>query len=605
MNRFPFPPYRSGIPHWTERVVTYCAKVLPIVFDNSLSYYEFLGHLQVKLNEVIKALNSQNLVFVEFTHMIELELQNFEKYMEERQDNFEQQMQEEWQEFKTEMETAWNEFKTAMEQAWQEYKDEMDQAWADFKADMLQRFQTFQDTITAQQTAFEQHMQAVQQQFEDDMENRADTFEQTITDQQNAFEKNVETELEKWKDIAIRAILDTIRLELPGMISDVIGSDFLAPIITRQGFLKMISASNETATGDLDLTNEPISVYKNGQRVSRISTLADLASIQIEPGTAIVFTRIALFSEISSGRFKYRASDFPASGYTLSVGVYVTDASITTVFEDSKYSENTHIALDNGANGFVNVTLGRTAWQDVTATLQYVTIVFQADPATAAFTCDYSTGVELAKPPTADMVLEDQATGKRYTVEQAQGVTVDQQYDAQSANAQSGTAVAQALQTIPTVTVDQTFNDTSANAQSGAAIAGAWLKTYGTFRSTIPSATFQVKLNAAGSIIPPVGTLCLCEFSTSAIVSGDTYRLSAGILCCIGLKATNSENNVAYVDTNSHAFFSIPDSYYLNTSVTRCYLWIDEATGDFYITGAINSMPLNAVYIDVHPIRIR
>jgi hypothetical protein len=237
----------------------------------------------------------------------------------------------------------------------------------------------------------------------------------------------------------------------------------------------MISASNETATGYLDLTNEPISVYKNGQRVSGISTLADLASIQIEPGTAIVFTRIALFSEISSGRFQYRASDFPASGYSLSVGVYVTDASITTVFEDSKYSENTQVTIENGADGFVNVTLGRTAWQDVTATLQYVTIVFKADTGTPAFTCDYSTGVELAKPPTADMVLEDQATGKRYTVEQAQGATVDQQYNAQSANAQSGVAVAQALQTIPTVTVDQTYNSSSTNAQSGVAVAQALL----------------------------------------------------------------------------------------------------------------------------------
>lgn len=473
MNRFPFPPYRSGIPHWTERVVTYCAKVLPIVFDNSLSYYEFLGHLQVKLNEVIKALNSQNLVFVEFTHMIELELQNFETYMEERQDNFEQQMQEEWQQFKTEMETAWNDFKTAMEQAWQEYKDDMDQAWADFQADMLQRFQTFQETITAQQTAFETRMEAVQQQFKDDMENRADTFEQTITDQQNAFEQSVETELEEWKDIAIRAILDTIRLELPELIANVLSSDVIASIITRQGFLKMISASNETATGYLDLTNEPISVYKNGQEVSGISTLADLAAIQIEPGTAIVFTRIALFSKISTGRFQYRASDFPASGYTLSVGAYVTDASIGTVFEDSKYSENTHVALENGADGFINVTLGRTAWQDVTATLQYVTIMFQADPTETDFTCDYSTGIELAKPPTADMVLEDQATGKRYTVEQAQGVTVDQTYDATSANAQSGTAVAQAVASVPTVTVDQTYDATSANAQSGTAVAQA------------------------------------------------------------------------------------------------------------------------------------
>lgn len=51
-------------------------------------------------------------------------------------------------------------------------------------------------------------------------------------------------------------------------------------------------------------------------------------------------------------------------------------------------------------------------------------------------------------------------------------VTVDQTYNAQSANAQSGTAVAQALGTIPSVTVDQTYDPTSANAQSGVAIAG-------------------------------------------------------------------------------------------------------------------------------------
>ena len=51
-------------------------------------------------------------------------------------------------------------------------------------------------------------------------------------------------------------------------------------------------------------------------------------------------------------------------------------------------------------------------------------------------------------------------------------VTVDQTYNAQSANAQSGVAVAQALGTIPIVTVDQTYDATSTNAQSGVAIAG-------------------------------------------------------------------------------------------------------------------------------------
>lgn len=421
MNRFPFPPYRSGIPHWTERVVSYCAKVLPIVFDNSLSYYEFLGHMQVKLNEVIQALNSQNLLFVEFTHMVELELQNFEKYMEERQDNFEQQMQEEWQAFKTEMETAWNDFKTQMEQEWQQYQDDMNEAWNDFKADMLQHFQNFQDTITAQQTAFEQRMQAVQQQFEDDMENRADTFEQTLTAQQNAFEQNVEQELEDWKDIAIRAILDTLRQELPDIIETVLDSDFLAPIISRQGFAKIISAKNATSTGTLDLTNEPILVFKNGQAVAAYSHLSDLTNLSIDDGTSIVFTRNALFGEVNTGRFQYAANDFPATGYTLSIGAYVSDAQISTEFIDTNYHEALHLPMEQGNTGFTQASLGRTVWEDVTITYQYITIRFLSESAAPAFTADYSQGVELFKPPIADLVLEDQRDGSRYSIPKNSG----------------------------------------------------------------------------------------------------------------------------------------------------------------------------------------
>lgn len=52
------------------------------------------------------------------------------------------------------------------------------------------------------------------------------------------------------------------------------------------------------------------------------------------------------------------------------------------------------------------------------------------------------------------------------------GGDVDQAYDPTSENAQSGTAVAQALGTIPVVTVDQVYDSTSVNAQSGVAMAG-------------------------------------------------------------------------------------------------------------------------------------
>lgn len=475
MNRFPFPPYHSGIPHWTERVVSYCAKVLPIVFDNSLSYYEFLGHMQVKLNEVIKALNSQNLLFVEFTHMIELELQNFEKYMEDRQDNFEQRMLDEWDAFKTEIRAEWAAFKAQIEQEWQDYQDEMNEAWNDFKLDLLRRFQTFQDTITAQQTAFEQRMQAVQQQFEDDMDARADTFEQTITAQQNAFEQNVETELEKWKDVAIRAILDAVRQELPDMIRDVVSPSLIKPIVdeevARNGFAKILSESNQTAGTPLSLSGLDLSIYDGGVLRVDSQTVADLANVEIKPETSIVFTSQLLWRNV--GIIKALISDpsFPASGWRLQIGKYTTSEAIGNTFDISAFEQLTVATLSDGSTAYyANSNAGRDAGRGY---YQYVCIRFVADPAEPSFTCDYSAGIELDAPYTAELVVQSEMNGNKYIIPKASpGSVVDQTYSPQSANAQSGTAVAQALQTIPSVTVDQTYDPTSANAQSGVAMAG-------------------------------------------------------------------------------------------------------------------------------------
>lgn len=418
MNRFPFPPYRSGIPHWTERVVTYCAKVLPIVFDNSLSYYEFLGHMQVKLNEVIKALNSQNLVFVEFTHMIELELQNFEKYMEDRQDNFEQQMQDEWQAFKTEMETSWNDFKTQMEQEWQEYQDAMNEAWNNFKADLLQRFQNFQDAITAQQTAFEQRMEAVQQQFEDDMENRADTFEQTLTAQQNAFEQNVEQELEDWKDISIRAVLDAIRQELPDIIEDVVSPALIKPIVdeevARNGFAKILSASNLTAGDTLDLTSQPLSIYDGGVLRDDSLTIADLANVEIKPNTSIVFTSQLLWRNVGNIRALVSDASFPASGWRLQIGKYTTQQAIGNTFDIGEFTELVSSPLSDSSTAYyANSNAGVDAGLGY---YQYVCIRFAADPSETSFTCDYSAGIEFEEPRTADLVMQSELDGNKYRI---------------------------------------------------------------------------------------------------------------------------------------------------------------------------------------------
>ena len=49
----------------------WCQKILPLVYDDSLSYYEFLCKVLKKLNEVIDLVNAQNNVIAEMKTIIE------------------------------------------------------------------------------------------------------------------------------------------------------------------------------------------------------------------------------------------------------------------------------------------------------------------------------------------------------------------------------------------------------------------------------------------------------------------------------------------------------------------------------------------------------
>ena len=293
MRHFPFPPYHSNVPHFGERVATYCARVLPLVFDNSLSYYEFLGHMQCKLNEVIKALNSQNLVFVEFTHMIELELQNFEDYMDDRQQNFENEMQEDWEAFKTELNTAWNEFKTQLESEWT-----AEQALNEtFRTNMQNAFTNFQTLITTQQTTFETALRNQQNQFQSD-----------LTSRQNTFEDTMEDNFEQWKVDTLAALqagiqrfeqdaLAAITAAMPGVVQDLTEQTYIPsgtgsenPISgtgVADALLSIVPTMVDSRTQQVYLPDNrrPISGVGVADMVSRLFTLLpyyDFTSIRIE-----------------------------------------------------------------------------------------------------------------------------------------------------------------------------------------------------------------------------------------------------------------------------------------------------------------------------------
>lgn len=189
-------PFNSQAPHFLTKVKTYCAKVLPLVFDNSLSYYEFLGKVCHKLNDCIDALNSQNLNIIEFTHMVQLEIENFEKYIENRIKEFEDELKKAWEEYKEELNKAFADFKNEMLAAWEEEKAINEQ----FRTDLLNDFNSFKTEITAQQERFETQIKADFNTYKETVNAEIEQFEQATNADLSAFKNTMQTQQNEFEN---------------------------------------------------------------------------------------------------------------------------------------------------------------------------------------------------------------------------------------------------------------------------------------------------------------------------------------------------------------------------------------------------------------------
>lgn len=189
-------PFNSQAPHFLTKVKTYCAKVLPLVFDNSLSYYEFLGKVCHKLNECIDALNSQNLNIIEFTHMVQLEIENFEKYIDNRITEFEDELKKAWEEYKEELNKAFADFKNEMLTAWEEEKAINEK----FRTDLLNDFNSFKTEITTQQERFETQIKADFNTYKETVNAEIEQFEQATNADLSAFKNTMQTQQNEFEN---------------------------------------------------------------------------------------------------------------------------------------------------------------------------------------------------------------------------------------------------------------------------------------------------------------------------------------------------------------------------------------------------------------------
>lgn len=143
-----------NIHYWTQRV-------LPCVFDESLSYVEKINKLEEEINKLIEDYNT-------FGQAVTNEINTFEEETTNQINTFIQQVT--------------NEINT-------------------FKSDITNQLNTFETSMTNKQNAFEARILELTQDFETTINNDIATFKQTITTQQQQFETRVNNDINAMQEV--------------------------------------------------------------------------------------------------------------------------------------------------------------------------------------------------------------------------------------------------------------------------------------------------------------------------------------------------------------------------------------------------------------------
>lgn len=160
-----FPNFRF----WTQRV-------LPCVFDESLSYVEKINKLEQMINDLIEQYNA-------FGEEVTNEINEFEEETTKAIQDFITLVTETINEFKQEITTEIETFETTITNRQSNFEEQINSTVSTFTQTMTQRQSEFENQITARQTAFEARVNgdiANMQEVVDDIPN-------TVTTQVNAI----------------------------------------------------------------------------------------------------------------------------------------------------------------------------------------------------------------------------------------------------------------------------------------------------------------------------------------------------------------------------------------------------------------------------------
>ena len=203
----------------------YCQKVLPLVYDESLSYYEVLNKLTFKVNEVVEQLNIVEDNVVALNEAVT----QLEQRMTELEEAFEA--------FKVDMETRFAQLKQEIETEFAELKEQLEQEIDELRAALVQSIQELKAELTAQIEALQTELRAEMQAFQELTQAQLDEFDTRINEyiaQINLtienFKSQINRRLNDMQDnidnnlIVAKAYADTLAADLQAQI-DAIGTE--------------------------------------------------------------------------------------------------------------------------------------------------------------------------------------------------------------------------------------------------------------------------------------------------------------------------------------------------------------------------------------------
>lgn len=101
-----------AFPTGSQPFKFWCQKVLPLVYDDSLSYYELLCKVVDQINKDIEAIN-----------MLIDEMQKYEEGLTGQWDEYQKNLNKEWLDYQTNLNNEWNQYKTTLTSEWQKMQN--------------------------------------------------------------------------------------------------------------------------------------------------------------------------------------------------------------------------------------------------------------------------------------------------------------------------------------------------------------------------------------------------------------------------------------------------------------------------------------------------